>query len=1452
MVESDFTGLEVAVIGMAGKFPGANSIDELWANICQSKESIARFSREELQESGVAENLLDDPNYIPAKGVIANPEYFDDAFFNYTKREASLMDPQIRLLHEAAWHTLENAGYDPLVYEKRIGIFAGATANPIWHAAALSTDFGGLAHIVSDKDYICSRIANSLNLRGPAIFVQTACSTSLVAVHVACRSVLTGDCEMALAGGIGLTMPNKVGYLYQEGMINSSDGHCRAFDEKANGIVGGEGYGLVLLKPLKKALTDRDYIHAIIRGSAINNDGANKVSFAAPSLEGQALAIVNAHKVSKVKPETIGYVEAHGTGTYIGDPVEVKALTKAFGEQPTKQFCRIGSLKTNIGHLDHAAGVAGLIKAVMCLRQKKIPPTLHYNNPNPELELASSPFEVNRQLVDWVVPSNNPRRAAVNSLGIGGTNAYVILQEASLPVRAASKQKWNILLTSARNETSLVGNQRALLTFLDANQFATRADDLTYTLATGRRHFPLRQAYLFQETGDLANVLGESKSNPRFDLGRHEVAGTPENIVFMFPGQGTQFRAMFEHLYQHNEQYHSILEQCFDLLETHTGTDFRPYLYDRDGEDLVASRTDIAQPLLFSVEYALAQLLIGYGIAPTACVGHSLGEYVAACIAGVMTLSDALYVVSERGRLMQRMEPGEMISVSIEPDAIEQYVNNDIAVAAINGRKSVVLSGTRPAIASVKAALSNQNIRFAIVNADHGFHSQMVDTLLDQYADVLCRVTLAEPTIRLASNLTGNWITAEECVSIDYWLQHMRRAVLFSDNIETIVSLPGALCVEVGPGSVLTRLVKQQTNQTQTAVSMGKNKSDPFDDTYYLRKGIAHLWLAGLSIDWTALFEGDARRIPLPGYAFDGKRFDFGLLKSTKVVRMTQTEDVSTAGERPSPPATTTVENKDRSETELENVVIGVYKDTLGMDELAADGDFFLNGGDSYTAMIAIAKLHKLLNVAIPLSTFFEASRIDAIVYFLRSAEKSDYLEIIPTQIADSYPLSPAQLRLYIVQQTEIDNVGYNESLESLIIGKLDVDRLTRAFTKLVERHEALRTSFHVVNDEIVQVVHDSVSLEVSVTRAEETAVDNALDAFIKPFDLAQAPLFRAGVISVNEQRNILVVDFHHIIIDGVAMGVLFEELLGLYEGQALETLPIHYKDFAVWQNSNAYRQNVQRQRDYWLEKYSGKPVAPLRLPTDYDRPYLRTFDGASVFSNIDGITSAKIRRLMETSGTSLFMVLFAALNVLLARISSQDDITIGTVVAGRRHAALERVVGVFVNMLVIRSYPNEDLSFRAFLDDIKRNSLEAFENQEYQYEELIQELNLKRDPSRNSLFDVAFVLQNTADAKDEIDLGNVSFYPYIRDKGVAKFDLTLTVVETEFQGLHLKWDYSARLFKRNTIDDFAKAYLRVVAEVVGNMEVKIGEISIFDLSQNGEMEQTSQLADNQLADWAI
>ncbi|MBD2245036.1 SDR family NAD(P)-dependent oxidoreductase [Nostoc sp. FACHB-888] len=870
----------IAIIGMSGRLPGTKNIAEFWHNLCDGVETISRFNDEELIVAGVDPSLLNNPNYIKVGAVLEDIDLFDAGFFGFNPKEAEMTDPQHRLFLECAWEALENAGYDVQRSESRIGVYAGASLNN-YLPFKLNIDQIGSAHsfqklIGNDKDFLSTRVSYKLNLTGPSLTIQTACSTSLVATALACQSLLNYQCDMALAGGASIRVPQKTGYLHQEGGILSPDGHCRAFDAKAKGTIIGNGVGIVLLKRLSDAIADGDHIYAVIKGSAINNDGSGKVGYTAPSVNGQAEAIAEAIALADIEPETITYIETHGTGTALGDPIEIAALTNVFrAETEKKGFCAIGSVKTNIGHLDAAAGVTGLIKTALALQHKLIPPSLNFEQPNPEIDFDNSPFYVNTKLTEWSATSK-PRRAGVSSLGIGGTNAHVILEEAPFVTRVEKqKRDYQLLVLSARTDSALETATKNLTQHLRQHSDVNLAD-VAYTLQVGRGVFDYRRVVVCQSTQEAINTL--ETIDPQQVL-THFQEPTQRSITFMFPGQGAQYVGMGKELYQTEPTFREQVDHCCLLLKPHLGLDLRSVIYPHESEKQITEQlkeTSLAQPALFVIEYALAQLWMSWGISPQAMIGHSIGEYVAACLADVMSLEDALTLVAVRGRLMQQMPMGAMLSVSASAAEIKTFLNQDLALAASNAPSLCVVSGNYDAVDKIAEKLTGKGIECRSLHTSHAFHSQMMEPMLKPFITELERVKLNPPQIPFISNLTGTWISAQEATSPDYWAQHLRQTVQFSDGLSVLLEESDRILLEVGPGRTLCTLVKQHTQQAtgQVVLPSLRHSQDEKSDVNFLLNILGRLWLAGIEINWSGFYSHEQRyRVPLPTYPFERQRY---------------------------------------------------------------------------------------------------------------------------------------------------------------------------------------------------------------------------------------------------------------------------------------------------------------------------------------------------------------------------------------------------------------------------------------------------------------------------------------------------------------------------------------------------------------------------------------------------
>lgn len=990
----------VAIIGMAGRFPGAVNVEDLWRNVCEGVESITFFGDNELDPS-VDSALKDNQNYVKARGILEDVDKFDAAFFSINPREAEIMDPQQRIFLEVAWQALENAGYDPDSCDGLIGVYGGTGVNSYFanYLSLQQNVIGSFGEhktaIANAPDYLVTRVSYKLNLRGPSVGMYTGCSLSLVAVCQGFESLMTHQSDIVLAGGIFIYCPQNRGYLYQEGEIFSADGHCRPFDARATGTVFSNGVGIVVLKRLEDALKDADYIYGIIRGTALNNDGSQKVSFTAPSVDGQAEVIAMAHANADVNPETISYVETHGTGTPVGDPIEIAALTQAFrAKTAAKHFCAIGSIKGNIGHLDAAAGIAGLIKTTLMLKHRVLPPSLHFEESNPKIDFAGSPFYVNTKLSQWET-NNEPRRAGVSSFGVGGTNAHVVLEEA--PVREASgpSRPWKLLLLSAKTSSALDTMTRNLVLHVKQSPDIDLAD-VAYTLQIGRKGFSHRRMIVCKNLDDAVTAL-ESLDQTRVITSFHEP--THRDVVFMFSGQGSQYVNMGLELYRTESIFREQIDRCSEILQAHLSLDLRDILYPAKGnvEEVVErlKQTSITQPALFTIEYALAQLWMSWGVRPEAMVGHSIGEYVAACLAGVFSLEDALSVVATRGRLTQELPGGSMLAVFLSEQEMQPLLGKNLSLAVANSPCLCVVSGEKEAVEDLGKHLSKKNVDFRHLHTSHAFHSQMMDPILHAFAAHLSQVKMNPPQIPFLSNLTGTWITPDEAANANYWAKHLRQTVRFSDCVRELLKEPNRVLLEVGPGQTLSTLARQHQNQSKQDVvfSSTRQPKERKSDVAFILNTLGQLWLAGIQIDWAGFYANENRhRLPLPSYPFEGKRhwIDTGKQVYTPA---------PTAPRSSKKPVKTAVSNltypeqkidniyNDASGNDIEQIVANIWQDVLGTKQVRIHDNFFDLGGDSLLAVQLFAQVERMFGKKLPLATLYDAPTIEQLANILLEEE---------------------------------------------------------------------------------------------------------------------------------------------------------------------------------------------------------------------------------------------------------------------------------------------------------------------------------------------------------------------------------------------------------------------------------------------------------------------------------
>jgi acyl transferase domain-containing protein/acyl carrier protein len=886
MTDINFDGLsrprtDIAIVGASIRVPGAESIAQFWFNLVHGIESISLLSDDELLTAGVDRALFSRPNYIKARGAISEIDRFDADFFGYSLTEAELIDPQQRILLECVWEAIEYAGYDTSRYKGLVGVFAGSAPSDYQERVTTHRDIvrrvGALqAATAYQADFLATRISYKLDLHGPSMFVSTACSTGLVAIHYACQSLLCHECDMALAGGVSINLADMTGYLWDDAGITSSDGHCRAFDVNADGTVFGSGAAIVVLKRYADAIQDGDNVMAVIRGTAVNNDGARKVGFSAPSFDGQVEVISRALTVAGIDPGTVSYIEAHGTGTPLGDPIEVAALNEAFGGANTRSgSCAIGSVKTNVGHLNHAAGTVGLIKSALVLKNRTLVPSLNCKQPNPHLQLDGGPFYINTETKPWETDSV-PRRAGVTSLGIGGTNAHAVLEEAAIRKASISARTHQLLVLSARTESALIRQRELLANSLQANRDVVDLADISHTLRVGRREFSYRWSAVCSTIDEAIGKLKES--NSRGASSGYVERNVDRPVVFLFPGQGTQYVGMGADLYRTEPFFRAQFNRCAAIVEEEIGVDLRSIICEEPSKHASAAlidRLDISLPAVFTLEYTLACLWKERNVQPIAMIGHSVGEYVAACIAGVFTLEEALHLVIVRGRLVDRTAPGAMLSVLLSESQVRESLPSNLDLASVNAPSLCVVSGTKEAIAAYEAILASRSIECRRIEIARAGHSHLLDPIIGEFEKEVARTKLQPPTVPLMSNLTGTWITEHEATDPTFWSRHLRQTVQFSACINTALEAHYDTFLEVGPGHSLKMFLRQHIGAGSeiTAFSSLSRKGDDITDDEVFLDTIGRLWCSGNTVDLTSITVDEMRlRVPLPTYPFERER----------------------------------------------------------------------------------------------------------------------------------------------------------------------------------------------------------------------------------------------------------------------------------------------------------------------------------------------------------------------------------------------------------------------------------------------------------------------------------------------------------------------------------------------------------------------------------------------------
>ncbi|MEM9597735.1 MAG: amino acid adenylation domain-containing protein, partial [Acidobacteriota bacterium] len=1462
----------VAILSVAGRFPGAEDVDAFWRNVAAGVEAIRGIDVAAAVEAGETPDRVASEDYVPVAADLEGVDRFDPDFFQMSVRDAAMTDPQQRLFLEHAWEALERAGYGGGRGAGAVGVYAGASLSAYLVRNILphlgSSALEDLQTVIGlDKDFLATRVAHKLGLTGPALTVQTACSTSLVAVHQASLALLAGDCDMALAGGATVKLPQGVGYTHVPDSILSKDGHCRAFDADAGGTVAGSGVGVVVLKRLAEAQADGDPIVAVIRGTAINNDGDDKVGFTAPSVDGQTRVVRRAMARAGVEPDSVGYVECHGTGTKLGDPVEVRALKRAFGDGLEPGTVALSSAKTIVGHLDAAAGITGLVRAAQALQHRTLPPNLHFRTPNPELGLEGSPFWVPSEATPWP-RGRSPRRAGVSAFGIGGTNAHAILEEAPAQGQGRPGRPYEILRLSARTPGSLDAATRNLAAHFggrpvdDESTEAVHLADAAYTLHVGRRGFQHRRIAVVASTGEAAEILGAGPS--RRLLSGFAGPSSPRRVHFLFPGQGAQHVGMARGTYAHEPIFRRELDACAEVLAPHLGLDLRDLLF-ATGEEAeeAASRlrsTDLAQPALFAVEWSLATLWMSWGLEPAGMLGHSLGELVAATAAGVFDRDDALALVALRGRLMQSMPPGAMLGLQRSVPEIEALLEQhpDLVLAVCNGETDNVVSGPSEAVDALAHQLAGEGIETRRLHTSHAFHSPMMEPILDPFRAEVARIGPKAPRRPFVSNLTGGWIEPSEAIDPDYWARHLRHTVRFADGLGTLLEDGDSALLEVGPGRVLTTLARRRPDGPgeRSILPSLPHPKDERDDLAALLETAGSLWMSGLDLDPAAHWRDQGRRrVVLPTYPFERRRC---WVSPPETAKGAGTSTVLPIDASPSadPMATAGAAVDGPPRDPVAAAVTEVWRELLGLAHVALDDSFFEVGGHSLLATQMANRLRQTFGVEIRANELLtvaqtpgdQAALVTEKVAERRAEERADVddggpVPRDPGEDGASLPMSPGQERLWFLSQlSDQASTAYNITFLFRFTGPLDPDALVRAFGRLVARHEALRTALKSDHGRPIQVIHtlespdlhlepvEVVDLGVGADQVDAKAKELAAADTQRPFALDRAPLWRVRLLRADDGEHYLLGTFHHTIFDGWSHGVLLAELEALYRletgrgGAEPEPLPVQFPDVAAWQRQRLDSGALDDELEYWRRRLEALPGV-LELPTDRPRPATPSHRGARLAIDLPAALAGRAAELSRAEGVTLFVTLLATFQTLLWRLSGQRDVAVGTPVANRDRLETEGLVGFLVNTLVMRTEIDPADTFRQLLGRVKDTVTEAFDHRELPFERLVEELRPERLAGANPLFQVAFSLQNMPGTGD--DFAGLGVELLDTDTPGAPFDLSILLEEAADGGLRGLADYATELFEGATVRRFLDAFERLLKAAVDGPDRRLRDLEL-------------------------
>ncbi len=1414
---------EIAIIGMSGAFPGAKNINELWEMLITKRDGISTLTRDQLVDAGEKSEDIDNPSYVPRYGFLDEAEFFDNDFFGMTHSESVTTDPQHRLLLSHSYLALIDSGYASEQFEVPVGVFAGQSAPKYWFYLKSGTVTQGLDDfrlmIGNDKDFLSTRVSYKLNLKGPSVNIQTGCSTSMTAIYYACQSLLTYGCDMALAGGVSVTAPRKKGYFYYDGMIFSKTGFCRPFDEKADGAVFSEGVGVVCLKRLSEAVKDNDYIYAVIKNVSINNDGADKIGYTAPSVNGQREVIILAQAMAAVHPEDIGFIETHGTATQLGDPVELKALNAAFRRETDKKgYCYLGSIKGNIGHLDAAAGVASLIKTALVVNTGVVPPMMNFKTPNPLLDIEKSPFLINQEPVIWNT-INGIRIAGVSSFGVGGTNIHAILESPPEKKKNTNKdlQAETVRLT-AKSPDSLNALKSEIASFLEKNSKVSEYDVISKIMKPDH-DYPYRWGAYFHDRDSLVKKLKDT-------AGAGQISSDVKP-VFIFPGQGSQFAGMAKSYYNVLPVFTEWIDKGILYSERLGLTKIRSFLLE-DGFESEISETEITQPLLYILEYALSMELISRGIKPYAVAGHSIGEYTAAAVAGVMSFEDGLMLVIRRGYWMQRAAEGAMTAVTILSADITPYLHDGISISLYNTENQVVLSGKESDIMVLEKKLVSDSVPFKRLKTSHAFHSPLMNEIIDNFSKDVQKVNFNNAEIPFLSNIGGEWI--DESINwAEYWTKQLREPVRFDLCIKSLTGLKGSVMIETGPGRVLTGFINSSVDIAAESYPLLVNSEA---DKGYFISSLISLWERGIPVIFNEVRISPDSLVLSPVYAFQKKRFWPELTM--------RAEDVKTGNNI----LTDTIGNgfsvKDKPLSTREEV-LKIWKQVLGCTEVMLHDNFFESGGDSLTSVQFVQAVKSLFKIDFSIPFFLKNPTPEGIINFIdevlrtkqESLIQSNELTIKPRGLTSPVQLSPQQERLWFLHELEPDKPLYNIVHVLRLEGEYDNSILTESLKSFFKRHELFRAYINSDSDTPELAFVKEAAIPVEIVDYNGKDIDEAGKSYnqflknesVKPADFTQYPIIKVTIFRFFDDLCRICLFVPHIFTDGWSSEIFLNEIKEIYsrirDGRdELPPLPIQYSDYAVWEVEQKEKRIISGELTGFWKEYLKNIPGVHEIPLDFPRPKEMSGYGGVVNFSLGDEVSAGVRRVCSENHITPNVFFLAAFAMLIWKYSSQQTVVIGTPYANREHQELMSIFGYFIRTIPLRLDVEPSKDVREWLSYVKEQFLSAWSMSGLGIDELVDIIEVQRIMNVNPVYQVLFAYQSYH--RGSVKDGVTRFSQEFPDRGISENDLALYMWDND--GFAGSLEYSTDIFIKSSIGLFAENFKTLIMRLTENKERIPGE----------------------------